>query len=218
MKKGNFKWLVVLCMTMGLVSVAKAQIGYSNEDYFYTEIGQSASSLRYAVKFRSDAVWLKEVSYSKARENLAKSSMYYENEEWTDNGNEPYRTYDIYGCVQLHGKVCERKFTYCPSLSTSTRIVYKRHVEYSYYYANGDLLSLGGYGCIRSDVNNFVGGTTFYYKYDMYVAFSPDKSSFIFWKEESNNLDGKIDGKETFTSVPKSELLPKAANHEFLND
>ena len=215
MKKGNFKWLVVLCMTMGLVSVAKAQIGYSNEDYFYTKIGETASSLRYAVKFRSDAVWLKEVGYSKVRENLAKSSTYYENEEWTDKGTESYY---IWG-QGTYGE-CERKFTYCPSLSTSTRIVYKRHVEYSYHHPTfGSANAQGGYGCIKEVWDNYYGGgKTISYKYDMYVAFSPDKSSFIFWKEKSNNLDGKIDGKETFTSVPKSELLPKAANHEFLND
>jgi hypothetical protein len=214
MKKMNFKCLVVLCMALGFATVAKAQIGYSSTDYFYTEIGETASSLRYAVKFRSDAVWLKEVSYSKARENLSKNALFYENEEWTDKGTESYY---IWG-QGVYGE-CDRKFTYCPSLSTSTRIVYKRHVEYSYYHPlNGVMNATAGYGCVKTTSDGFGGGKTFYYNYDMYVAFSPDKSSFIFWKEKSYNPDGKIDGKQTYTMVPKSELLPKAANHDFLND
>ena len=36
----NFKWLVVLCMTMGFATVAKAQI-YSSEALFYVKAGNS---------------------------------------------------------------------------------------------------------------------------------------------------------------------------------
>lgn len=40
MKKLNFKWLAVLCMAMGFVTVAKAQI-YSSEALFYVKAGTS---------------------------------------------------------------------------------------------------------------------------------------------------------------------------------
>ena len=123
MKKMNFKWLILICMAMGVTNMAIAQIAYSSTDYFYTEIGKTASSLRYAVKFRSDAVWLKEVSYSKARENLSKNSMFYEDEDWTDKGTESYYIWN----QGSFGK-CDRKFTYCPSLSTSTRILHGRRL------------------------------------------------------------------------------------------
>lgn len=50
-----------------------------------------------------------------------------------------------------------------------------------------------------------------------YIAFSKDKSSFIMWFEEDNNLDGKILEKREYKLVPKEDLLPKAVNYDFLN-
>lgn len=51
-----------------------------------------------------------------------------------------------------------------------------------------------------------------------YVAFSKDKSSFIMWFEEDDNLDGVILEKTEYKRVPKEELLPKAVNYDFLNE
>lgn len=51
-----------------------------------------------------------------------------------------------------------------------------------------------------------------------YVAFSKDKSSYITWFEQDNNLDGVIYGKRNYYSVPKKEFLPKAVNYDFLNE
>lgn len=51
-----------------------------------------------------------------------------------------------------------------------------------------------------------------------YVAFSKDKSSFIMWFEEDDNLDGVIREKREYKRVPKEELLPKAVNYDFLNE
>ncbi len=50
-----------------------------------------------------------------------------------------------------------------------------------------------------------------------YIAFSKDKSSFIMWFEEDDNLDGVILEKREYKRVPKEELLPKAVNYDFLN-
>ena len=47
---------------------------------------------------------------------------------------------------------------------------------------------------------------------------SKDKSSFIMWFEEDDNLDGKILEKREYKRVPKEELLPKAVNYDFLNE
>lgn len=51
-----------------------------------------------------------------------------------------------------------------------------------------------------------------------YIAISKDKSSFIMWFEEDDNLDGKILEKREYKRVPKEDLLPKAVNYDFLNE
>lgn len=80
---------------------------------------------------------------------------------------------------------------YDSSLSTMKRIVYKR-----YQPANSTWASWG-YD---------------YPAYMDYLAISPDKSSFIRWKEEEN----KIGSKSYYMRINKSELLPKAVNRDFL--
>ena len=180
---------------------------------FYTRAGGDITNLRYCVKFFSGKVWIKEVSYSEARNNLAKSSSFYDDESWEDKGTESHY---IWG--QGSTKKYERMFTYCSSLSTSSRIVYKRHVEYTFTHPLTGIMNISsGFGCVKEE-NLGWAGKRFYYNYDMYVAFSPDKSSFIFWKEKSNNINGEVDGKETYTIVPSSELLPKSVSYDFLNE
>ena len=51
-----------------------------------------------------------------------------------------------------------------------------------------------------------------------YVAFSKDKSSYITWFEQDDNLDGVIREKWEYKLVPKEELLPKSVNYDFLNE
>lgn len=51
-----------------------------------------------------------------------------------------------------------------------------------------------------------------------YVAFSKDKSSFIMWFEQDNNLDGIIHEKTYYYRISKEDLLPKAVNYDFLNE
>lgn len=181
MKKGNFKWLVVLCMTMGLVSVAKAQI-YSSENCFYSKAG--SSSVSYVVKFESSKVWLKYVDHSTVRKNLSTSENFYENEVWS-----------------VENRCDEYEYDY--QKSTSSKVVYKSK-EKDYW---GDIVG-GGFGYFGR----------FSHSGYAYVAFSKDKSSFIRWREEENDYDGKIQDRRDYTRVPKEDLLPKAANYDFLND
>jgi len=188
MKKMNFKWLVVLCMAMGISTMAKAQI-YSSEDCFYSKEG--SSSVEYVVKFEysKDRVWLKGVSHSTVRSNLAKSEDFYENEVWTD------------------GKNFVRMYEYDSYRSTSAREVYKR-TEVSYNF-NWNCMY-----CVSQCSGCGAHGKKTTYKY---VAFSKDMSSFIMWDERENNYDGKTENMKNYTRVPKEDLLPKAVNDDFLH-
>lgn len=192
MKKLNFKWLVILCVAMGFVSVAKAQI-YSSEDCFYAKAG--SSSVSYVVKFEyaQDRAWLKSVSHSTVRTNLAKSEDFYEDEIWTDGKNS----------VQM--------YEYDSQKSTSSREVYKRGGYTNIESPNCFQCRLGfaGVGC-GAHGKKLVG----YH----YVAFSKDMSSFIMWYESVNDYNGQIKDRKDYTRVPKEDLLPKAANYDFLND
>ncbi len=180
-------------MVFGIANVAKTQI-YSSEACFYSKEG--SSSVSYVVKFEysKDRAWLKNVSHSSVRSNLAKSEDFYENEVWTDGKNS----------VQMYEYDYQR--------STSVREVYKRDQYSNIYDSNcpyciaslswGYVTSCGRHG------QEVVG----YY----YVAFSKDKNSFITWYEKKNNYDGEIKYRQDYTRVPKKDLLPKAVNDDFL--
>lgn len=194
----NIKYLVVLlCMTLGLANVAKAQI-YSSEDCFYSKEG--SSSVQYVVKFEyaQDRAWLKSVSHSTVRSNLAKSKDFYEDEVWTD------------------GKNSVTMYEYDSYRSTSAREVYKRETTKSVYInafgqRNGAHTYYWGGG---SDSGYYVNEKTGAFDY---VAFSKDKSTFIMWHEPKNNYDGKTENMKNYTRVPKEDLLPKAVNDDFLD-
>lgn len=108
-------------------------------------------------------------------------------------------------------------YEYDYSMSTSLRVVYK-HVQKKSIY-NSHCAAYWG-GCHYYDGIGFVGcGNHGYEDGDTYyVAFSKDKSSFIFWSEKKNDIDKTPRGKTTYTRVPKEDLLPKAANYDFLNE
>ena len=192
----NFKWFVMLCMAMGFATVAKAQI-YSSEDCFYSEEG--SSSVEYVVKFEysKDRAWLKSVSHSTVRSNLAKSKDFYEDEVWTDGQNS----------VTM--------YEYDSRRSTSAREVYKRE-DFSEIWspncgqciANSRIQTWGPCSCGRH-------GKELEGCY--YVAFSKDKSSFIKWYEKKDNYDGSIEDRKDFSRVSKEDLLPKAVNDDFLH-
>lgn len=191
MKKLNIKMMVMLaCMTFGLANVAKAQI-YSSEDCFYAQEG--SSSVSYVVKFEysKDRVWLKSVSSSTVKKNLAKSEDFYENEIWTD------------------GKNSVTMYEYDYQKSTSSREVYKRQgtTTYDVWNSNGQKAPFDSPGWTHKETvkNNKI----------HYVAFSTDSniSSFIKWYE----YEGDIREKRCYSRVPKEDLLPKATNYDFLD-
>lgn len=215
MVKFNFRLLLFIFIIFVPGNTTKAQIQPSYENYFYTE--NEAANLSYCILFDYETVWMKQVSYNDVRNNLAKSSTYYVNGDlWEDKGWEPNYVWGV-GWTEAY----DRAFKYCPDLSTNTRIVYKRHVQYSWTHPlEGAAYARSGFGCVSTQRLGFmgIGPVRFNYNYDMFVAFSPDKSSFIFWKEKANNIDGLIYDKQTYSLVPTDELLPKSVNYDFLNE
>ena len=192
MKKLNFKWLVVLCMAMGIVNAVKAQI-YSSECCFYTEAGLSYP--RYVVKFEGNQVWLRHFqgSQTEAKKNLAKSKDFYEDDVWSDKNATMYE-YDYYK-------------------STSSKEVYKMEGKVAINCSGApnwcQHCVWNGPGCGRHGYR--ATGNIFY------VAFSKDKSSFIKWKEKKDNYDGQIYDRKDYSRIPKEDLLPKAVNYDFLH-
>lgn len=90
------------------------------------------------------------------------------------------------------------EYEYTPMKSTSERDVYFRRGKSNVYdHRSETTITMQGY---------------------RYIAFSKDKSSFIMWFEEDDNLDGQIFEKRNYYRVSKEELLPKAVNYDFLND
>ncbi len=193
MKKTNIKTIIVfICTTFGIANMAEGQI-YESEACFYSPAG-SSSVLR-VVRFEGsrDLVWVKS---GFNRNKLAESKYYYENESWTDGKN---------GVVM---------YEYDYSMSTSQRVVYKHVKKVSIYNSNCAggcryYYGIGGVGCGN---HGYKDGDTYY------VAFSKDKSSFIYWREAKNDTDKTPRDKTTYTRVPKEDLLPKAANYDFLNE
>lgn len=185
----TIKYLVVLvCMTLGLANIAKAQI-YSSEDCFYAKEGYS--DVKYVVKFQGNRAWLKSVSHSTVRSNLAKSKNFYENEKWTDGQNSVHM------------------YEYDSGRSTSAREVYKYTHSYTRYWnpwTGWEYSYRPGVGYTRSEI-------VFEHNY---VAFSKDKSTFIKWWEPGDNYNGEIRGRDDYSRVSKENLLPKAVNDDFL--
>ena len=188
--------IVLSCMMMGFAPIAKGQI-YSSEDCFYAEAG--SSNVSYAVKFQGSKVWVKRVYHSTVRENLAKTSNYYENEVWTD------------------GKDNVDMYEYDPSMSTSQREVYKRTYKRAIYDGNCQLCRQNLFGFYYGPIPG-CGRHGYKVVTNYYVAFSKDKSSFIWWFVNEDDVDKQVKGKTTYTRVPKEDLLPKATNYDFLNE
>lgn len=211
----SIKFLVIIAgIILGFTNTTYAQIATSSTRVFYTIMGCSERDLQYCVKFENDKLWLKSVKYESVRNNLAKTSSYYDNQRWTDSGNFCRDAY--------HQDAKARVFIYVAALSTPSRKVYKRHVKYSSYFEQP---ALGGtpFGVVKVQSHPTPiavpwSPVTYFFNYYQYVAFSPDKSSFIYWEEKSNNIDGNIANKREYSIVSKEMLLPKSVNYDFLNE
>ena len=180
----SIKYLVVLvCMTLGLANVAKAQI-YSSEACFYAKEGYS--NVEYVVKFdySNDRVWLKKVSQSTVRSNLAKSENFYENEVWTD------------------GKNSVEMYEYDSQRSTSAREVYKKARYTDIIDPNCAYCRARNWGSSWPTSCGAHGKKIIGYDH---VAFSTDSniSSFIKWYEKKDNYDGKTSDKVYYDRVSK---------------
>lgn len=206
MKRLLFALLLMCWATLCLPMTVQGQISSSSERVFYTRLGSKASEIKYCVLFETGKVWLKSVSYTDVRKNLAQSSSYYNHITWRDRGT----------LMQNGSQEDARVFTYCSQLSKPNRIVYKRHVECTYFEPYPMMSLSSPYGVVKVKYHgNMMGApVTYYICYDEYVAFTPDKSSFTYWREKSNNHDGTLDYKESFSIVPKSQLLPIPVNYD----
>ena len=100
---------------------------------------------------------------------------------------------DYYDSWMNGGTPCISKYKYDPQLSTSARVVYS---------------------CPKYDVYWSTGYKSQYAT--SYIAFSPDLSSAITWVQ--NIGSDKIVGKTYWKRIDKSDLLPKAANYDFLEN
>lgn len=183
---------LLVCMTFGFINVVRGQI-YESEACFYASAGSSSVSQIVRFEGSQDKVWVKTCGFS--RKKLADSKYYYENETWTD------------------GKNCAEMYKYDYSMSTSQRVVYKRE-QWRNYVGDMSCPYCSGWGEFRSSC----GRHGKHLQRIEFVAFSKDKSSFISWYQYPSDVDNEIRGKSTFTRVPKEDLLPKAANYDFLNE
>lgn len=160
----------------------------SSEVCFYSQAG--TSNVCYAIKFDyvKGNLLIQKVSHNEVKKHLAESESYYEDNVWKQ-GHFEFRYFD-----------------YDPNISTSSKEVYKWE---------GKVFTdkIIGYGNSVWDM-----GQPIHESFDgyMYIAVSKDKSSIIRWSEKK--YDGEIKAKEDYTRVPKEDLLPKAANYDFLND
>lgn len=164
----SIKYLVVLvCITLGLVNVAKAQISDSDVMFF-----GNTTSMR-IICFVNGELWDgTHTTVNSVKNKLKTNPNNYDFPKGFDNSD-------------------MSRFVYNESLSTSSRIVYRRK----------DSLKKN---CIA-------------YQY----AISPDMSSLIWFVTDANGNVLDQYGREYFVRVAKEDLLPQLANPkeiDFLND
>ena len=160
-------------------------------------------------------VWMKQTRFDTIMSNMAVSKDFYERTAWTTN----------------------EEYEYDPMKSTSARDVYfKRYELYEIKeYVGKALIGYVYPGDFYQITAKDSRGHKFYKVIDFYkensdfryviktmqgyryIAISKDKSSFIMWFEEDENLYGQIFEKRNYYRVPKEELLPKKVNYDFLN-
>lgn len=187
--------------------------------YYYTKYRNCSNCVEYVVRFdaeQTSKVWLKPNNHHIVRSNLAFSRDFYENQ----TVSEQVKPKQYYGLVIYNDAwTKDEEYQYDPMKSTSARDVYfKRDTLYRITALNGSGSFYEYNNCLyKPDFSDHQYRINEYQGYG-YVAFSKDKSSFIMWFEQDNNLDGVILEKREYKRVPKEELLPKAVNYDFLNE
>lgn len=123
MKKLNFKWLVVLCMAIGIVNVAKAQAYSSEVKFFLSSNGMSVGIWKFeGTTAKCYGYGIPASSVDNVRKDLSKDPNIYNN-TYYENGHEYCN----------HSGVT--KFAYCSDLSNSEKDVY-RYYNSDYYGVN----------------------------------------------------------------------------------
>lgn len=198
-------------------------------------IALSRGTWEYKDAIRNDKKTIEEAEYAKKNEKnrrkkaealqkaeQAKSPEYYKN-AWTADEEYKYDPMKSTSARDVYSNRCElheidREDYYD---KYGNRLHSTNHLHHTFYVYSDDLCNdeyykknhvISSNGIIVGVYN--VKTTTGY----RYIAFSKDKSSFIMWFEEDDNLDGKILEKREYKRVPKEDLLPKAVNYDFLNE
>lgn len=189
----------------------------NTECCFYSQYGPK--SVEYVVRFESnqEKIWLKHIKYDTVRYILSISQNYYESRHIVAQS----RSLAIKEALEYAQWIKEysplkyprekRKF-YRENPQALSRDYYKDAWDADEEYAYDPMKSTAARDVYfkRDNLNKMQG-----YRY---VAFSKDKTSFIMWFEQDNNLDGVIREKREYKLVPKEELLPKSVNYDFLNE
>ena len=177
---------------------------------FYTYRGNY-----FVVRFDSNQskVRIKSTYYDTIRSNLSISRDFYESQATLSISRDSYEKY----WTALWG---QEKVTV--SLSDSGRLIVSKSTHSQTDYMNAWTTDEE----YEYDPMKSTSARDVFFKRDIlnamqgyrYIAFSKDKSSFIMWFEEGDNLDGVIIEKREYKRVLKEELLPKAVNYDFLNE
>lgn len=228
-----------------LLKTLEKQVESNSAECLFYSVSNRVKDVITIVRFdnNQDVIWLKQNEYDSVRSNLSMSRDYYENLDVTDK-EQHYYNYELSEWKKRYaGWNTNEKCEYSPMKSTSARDVYFNRdklyqinhfkdafdpvseipPDYTFYVFSSDERNDEYY---RDHTYEDIKKSDAIFEIEIqktmqgyrYVAFSKDKSSFIMWFEQDNNLDGVIREKREYKRVPKEELLPKAVNYDFLNE
>lgn len=120
MKKLNFKWLAVLCMAMGFVTVAKAQIYNSDVLFFLSTSGESVA----VCKFEGTNAKTMGYGVPSSNINYIKNALSEDPNTFSKTSKEGGREYWKGSAVSI--------YKYNAELSTSDKEVYQTSTGYPY--------------------------------------------------------------------------------------
>ncbi len=185
------KKFLFIVMAMCLTGVAKAQL-YGSDVYYYVPAGESITdeTIVIPVYFNGENI----ISY------YLFDDFNYKRIGIIKQLNEDSRYFIDEMKLESEKPNGIWSYKYDSSVSTNSRVVYKRtwHGD-SHGYSTGP----GGKWGVYVDVLGY-----------NYVGFSTDKNSLITWRERKST--GSIESKKYYKRVTVKDLMPKAANRDFL--
>ena len=188
------KKFLFIVMAMCLTGVAKAQL-YGSDVYYYVPAGVSITdqTLVIPVYFNGDNIVL---DYSYDCSNYTRKGII---ESLNNDSN--YLLDKLKLWSENPKNSCY--YEYNSSMSTSSKEVYER--KWKSDWRTVTIPQPFGFPTVQS-VRDDLG----YY----YCAFSHDKNSLITWRERKST--GSIESKKYYKRVDVKDLMPKAANRDFL--